>query len=153
MNKELYNRKVKLPDTLKDHLEKSFNSVEGNANTEGYNRNQEIRNSGILSYQQLKRIKNWFDTHEADDKNPSYILNGGQRMSNWVTHVLNHWRSASKQSKQIRADSGMQNQFIKPHTKDQGQVNPQDRHEKGLNKYDVAVTEQIKKINKLIKDI
>jgi hypothetical protein len=43
MNSSLYDRKAKLPDTLKDHLSKSFEMVESDGNTEGHNRNKEIR--------------------------------------------------------------------------------------------------------------
>ena len=153
MNSNLYNRKVKLPDTLIKHLEECFGSVEGNANTEGFNRNQEIRTSGFLTYQQLKRIKNWFDGYSGDGKDAPFILNGGKRMENWCNHVLEHWRTADRHGKEVKADAGMDNQFIKTHDKDRVIVNPGDKHEKGLNKYDVAVTEHIKQINKLIKQI
>ena len=37
MNKDLYHRKAKLPESLKNHLQKSFEMVEGDSNTEGYN--------------------------------------------------------------------------------------------------------------------
>jgi hypothetical protein len=35
--------------------------VEADSNTEGFNRNQELRESGVATYQQIKRIKNLFD--------------------------------------------------------------------------------------------
>ena len=48
MNKDLYHRKAKLPESLKNHLQKSFEMVEGDSNTEGYNRNKELRETGII---------------------------------------------------------------------------------------------------------
>jgi hypothetical protein len=150
MNSELYDRKVKLPDTLKNHLSKSFESVESDANTEGHNRNQEIRESGILTYQQIKRIKNWFDKYDGDGKDAPFILNGGDRMKTWCDHVLNHWRSVIDSGKKVKADSGMSNQYIDSHDKDGIVVNPNDKHESGLNKFDTSVNEEIKRINKLI---
>ena len=153
MNKDLYNRKVKLPDTLINHLGKSFEMVEADSNVEGYNRNKDLRNEPVLTYQQLKRIKNWFDSYNGNKEDAPFILNGGDRMSKWCNHVLDHWRKTLESGKQIKMDTGMENQFIKNHEKDGLPQTPGQKHEKGLNKYDVAVTENIKLINKLIKDI
>ena len=68
MNKDLYNRKAKLPDTLVNHLNKSFEMVEADSNVEGFNRNKELRDNPIVTYQQLKRIKNWFDSYGGKKK-------------------------------------------------------------------------------------
>ena len=153
MNKDLYDRKVKLPETLINHLGKSFEMVEADSNVEGYNRNKDLRNEPVLTYQQLKRIKNWFDSYNGNKEDVPFILNGGDRMSKWCNHVLDHWRKTLESGKQIKMDTGMENQFIKNHEKDGLPQTPGQKHEKGLNKYDVAVTENIKLINKLIKDI
>lgn len=153
MNKDLYNRKAKLPDSLKNHLQKSFEMVEGDSNTEGYNRNKELRETGVMGYPVLKRVKNWFDSYQGDGKDAPYILNGGERMHKWCNHVLNHWRGTLEQGKSIKSDTGMENQYIDNHEKDGVIVNPHDKHEKGINKYDTAITEELKKINKLLKNI
>lgn len=153
MNKELYNRKAKLPESLKNHLQKSFEMVEGDSNTEGYNRNKELRETGIMGYPVLKRVKNWFDSYQGDGKDAPYILNGGDRMHKWCNHVLDHWRGALEQGKSIKSNTGMENQHIDTHEKDGIVVNPHDKHEKGINKFDTAITEEIKKINQLFKII
>ena len=57
MNSKLYDRKAKLPESLIDHLSKSFEMVEADSNVEGFNRNQDLIGSGIITYQQLKRVK------------------------------------------------------------------------------------------------
>jgi len=49
--------------------------------------------------------------------------------------------------------AGMENEYIKYHTKDEIVVNPQQKHEKGINKYDTSVTEQIKQINDIMKTL
>ena len=153
MNKDLYHRKAKLPESLKSHLQKSFEMVEGDSNTEGYNRNKELRETGIVSYPVLKRIKNWFDSYNGDGKDSPYILNGGDRMNKWCDHVLDGWRSRLEKGKSVKSDTGMENQHIKNHEKDGIVVNPHDKHEKGINKFDTAITEEIKKINQLFKII
>ncbi len=82
MNKSLYDKKAKLPESLIKHLEDSFNSIQGDSNTEGYNRNKELREGGIITYQQLKRVKNWFDGYNGNKEDSPFILNGGDRMNN-----------------------------------------------------------------------
>ena len=153
MNKDLYDKKVKLPESLKNHLSKCFDSVDANSNTEGFNRNKELRETGVLNYQRLKRIKNWFDTFDGNKEDAPFILNGGERMKKWCDHVLNHWRSSSDLSKKAKSESGMENQDIKNHNKDGIVINPNDKHEKGINKYDTSVTEQIKQINHIMKTL
>ena len=151
MNKDLYHRKAKLPESLKNHLQKSFEMVEGDSNTEGYNRNKELRETGIMGYPVLKRVKNWFDSYQGDGKDAPYILNGGDRMHKWCNHVLDHWRGSLELGKKIKHDTGMENQYIDNHEKDGIVVNPHDKHERGINKYDTSVTEEIRKINQLFK--
>lgn len=150
MNSKLYDRKAKLPESLIGHLENAFNSIEADSNTEGFNRNQEIRKNGMINYQQLKRIKNWFDSYQGNKEDAPFILNGGDRMNTWCNHVLDHWRNTMDSGKQVKSDTGMQNQFIDSHEKDGTSVNPHDRHEKGINKFDTAISEDIKRMKKII---
>ena len=49
--------------------------------------------------------------------------------------------------------SNMENEYIKYHTKDGIVVNPSKKHEKGINKFDTSVTEQIKQINNIMKTL
>jgi len=150
MNKDLYHRKAKLPAPLIDHLQKSFEMTEGDSNVEGYNRNKELRETGIIGYPVLKRIKNWFDNYDGDGNDAPYILNGGDRMNKWCNHVLSQWRDTLHHGKQIKSDAGMENQFIDTHEK--GFItNPYERHRRDIDKFDTSVNEELKKINKLFK--
>ncbi len=151
MNKNLYDRKAKLPKSLLKHLEECGSMVEANSNTEGFNRNKELRESGIASYQQIKRIKNWLDSFDGEKEDVPVVLNGGERMMKWCNHVLDHWRNVDKGGKKIKMNGGMENQFIDSHDKDGIVINPQDRHEKGINKFDTSIQESItKRFNRLI---
>ena len=123
MNKNLYDRKAKLPKSLIKHLEECGGMVEADSNTEGFNRN----------------------------KDAPFILNGGDRMNKWCNHVLDHWRSVDQGGKKRKMDGGMENQFIDNHAKDGMVVNPHDKHEKGINKFDTTIQESItKRFNRLI---
>jgi hypothetical protein len=147
MNSSLYNKKVKLPDTLIKHLEDCFNSVSADSNVEGYNRNQEIRSSGLATYQQIKRIKNWFDGFSGKKEDAPFILNGGDRMSNWVNAALQQMRNNVSSGKKIKSDGGMSNQYLDSHEKNNFNLN--DKHTTTVDQ--LKVENEIKRINNLIK--
>ena len=153
MNSSLYDRKAVVPDTLLKHLQKCFDSTSTSENDEGGKRNKELRDSKVASYQQIKRIKNWFDQYSGNKEDSPFILNGGDRMKNWCDEVLKTWRGGINNGKKIKGDTGMQNQFIDDHEKNGIIVSPNKRHEKGINKFDSSIKEEIKKINNLIKKI
>ena len=112
MNKELYDRKVKIPDSLCNHLSQCFDSVDANSNVEGFNRNQDMRKSGVATYQQIKRIKNWFESYDGTKEELPFILNGGERMEKWCDSVLDFWRKKLDIGKRAKLAGGMENEYI-----------------------------------------
>lgn len=155
MNKDLYGHKVPLPEDVLTYLGQCF-EVAKNAdeNTEGYNRNQELQDKNFIEYKQLKRIKNFFDNFIGNHKEPSFILNGGVEMKNWVNNELRKMRDYTKMTKTNKMDAGMMNQFIKPHEKkDFTNVRPSQQHDNTFNKHDAAVTESLKRINEIMKQL
>ena len=153
MNSNLYNRIAIIPDSLIKHLNDCFSSVQGNQNVEGYNRNQQLRKGKQATYQQIKRIKSWFDNYNGNKEDAPFILNGGDRMKSWCDEVLRVWRDNDSSGKKIKMDAGMQNQFIDSHTKDQLIKNPLDSHSKTNSDIDVRVEQEIKLMNKLYQKI
>ena len=155
MNKDLYNNpkgEIEFPKDKQQHMKKCFHMVKGaNENVEGFKRNQELQGKNFIDYKQLKRIKNFFDNFKGNHKDPSFILNGGVEMKNWVNDVLRKMRQGLDLTKRNKADTGMQNQYIKPHEKkDFTNVRASQKHASTLQKYDSAVTESLKRINELI---
>lgn len=123
-------------------------------NTEGFNRNKELQNKNFIEYKQLKRIKNFFDNFIGNHKESSFILNGGVEMKNWVNNELRKMRDYTKMTKTNKMDAGMMNQFIKPHEKkDFTNVRPSQQHDNTFNKHDAAVTESLKRINEIMKQL
>ena len=123
-------------------------------NTEGYNRNQELQDKNFIEYKQLKRIKNFFDNFIGNYKESSFILNGGVEMKNWVNNELRKMRDYTKMTKTNKMDAGMMNQFIKPHEKkDFTNVRPSQQHDNTFNRHDAAVTESLKRINEIMKQL
>ena len=123
-------------------------------NTEGYNRNKELQSQKFITYKQLKRIKNFFDSFKGDQKEPSFILNGGVEIKNWVNDELRKMREYVKNTKTNKMNAGMMNQFIDPHEKkDFTNVRPSQEHSRTVDKYNPSVTESLKRINELISKI
>lgn len=108
---------VKTYETLKKE------EINNNKPTEGYKRAKGILENKKIEYKQMKRIKNWFDNYEGDHKDIEYRLNGGKTMHNWVESTLNKETLALKGPKKIKSETGLANQFIKQHEKDNNKVN------------------------------
>ena len=153
MNKNLYDRIAIIPDSLVKHLNDCFSNVQGNQNVEGFNRNQQLRQSRQATYQQIKRIKSWFENYSGKKEDAPFILNGGDRMKSWCDEVLRVWRDNDNSSKTVKMNAGMQNQFIDDHQKDQLIKNPLDSHTKTNSDIDVRVEQEIKLMNKLYQKI
>ena len=158
MNKDLYNSAkgvIEFPKDKQEHMKKCFHMVKNaDENTEGYKRNQELQKQNFIEYKQLKRIKNFFDNFKGNHKDDSFILNGGVEMKNWVNNELRKMRDYIKMNKTNKMNVGMQNQFIKPHEKKNfTNVRPSQEHIKTVDRYNAAVTENLKRINELISKI
>ncbi len=154
MNKEIYEDKVEFPEDMREHMRVCFHKGKhAPEDTEGYKRNQELQGQKTITYKQLKRIKNFFDNFKGKHVDAPFILNGEFKMKNWVNNQLRQMREGIHQSKKIKADTGMQNQFIQNHTKDGIDVRPSKEHSRTVDKYNAAVTESLKRINELISKI
>ena len=75
-------------------------------------------------------------------------------MKNWVNNELRKLRDGIKMTKTNKMNTGMQNQFIKPHEKkDFTNVRPSQKHLSTTQKYDAAITESLRRINEIISKI
>ncbi len=155
MNKSLYDKEIEFPSDKREHMQKCFHMVKGaDENTEGFNRNKELQGKNFISYKQMKRIKNFFDNFKGNQNEPSFILNGGVDMKNWVNDELRKMREYIKNTKTNKMNAGMMNQFIDPHEKkDFTNVRTSQEHSKTVDKYNPSVNESVKRINELISKI
>lgn len=106
-NSELQGKSFDIDKKIGAHLKKIFNAYKGAKNVEGYKRLEELTNKDSVSYEQLKLIKNFFDTYNGDRKSTTYLLNGGTIMKNWVNSTLNDARDGVKNVKNSMSDIGM----------------------------------------------
>jgi hypothetical protein len=83
-----------------------------------------------------------------------FILNGGHYVKGWVDRMLQSMRDGISIPKEIRS-TVLPNQYIQPHTKDDitNMNRPSKSHSNNLEKYNLQVTENLKRINELIKKI
>ena len=153
MNNELYGHKVEIPEEVIGYLNDCFNQVQGaNDSMDGYRRNIDLRNKGQISYQQLKRIKNWFDNYQGDGTDAPFILNGAEYMKNWVNNTLTHLRNQTTST----SDEYEPEYIVEPSQDFQNieKLNrPSVAHKRTIEKYDSAVTESLKRINQIMKKI
>lgn len=157
MNKDLYGNKVELPEEIVGYLKQCHDAVPGaNDSIEGYKRNKELRDSGHVTYQQLKRMKNFFDNFNGNDNDKPFILNGGHYVKNWVDQTLGSMRDGNRHSKEIKSIASPNNEFIDTHEKNANlsyDNRPSQQHKSTLDTYNLQVTEDLKRINELIKKI
>lgn len=154
MNNKLYDTKIVFPEEMKEYMRTSFHKVKDvDTNSEGHKRNQELQGQKTITYQQLKRIKNFFDNFKGKQNDPSFILNGGLKMKHWVNNELRRMREGMYMTKHNKSETGMQNQHIQTHSKDGIDVRPSKEHSRTVDKYNTAVTESLRRINELISKI
>ena len=155
MNKDLYGNTVKLPEDVVEYLQQCFDSANTDDSTiEGFKRNQELRDSRETTYQQLKRMKNWFDNFNGLENDLPFILNGGHYVKNWVNDTLGGIRNNVYMGKKAKSEV-LPNQFIQTHTKDNlNTMNRQSKsHSSTTGEINKDITESLKRINELIKKI
>ena len=124
-NRELKNRYWVLPDGVVHHLEKVKDDNEKEELTKNHTTKEAwdhlvyvLDKKDRLNYQEMKRIKNWFDNHTNATKTKQYELYGGEIMKNWVNNQLNSAVLLVKQHKEAQRAMGKKNAFIKPHEAD-----------------------------------
>jgi len=124
-NSALQGKSWDIPEELYSHLRRTMNAYKGDENVEGYQRLKGLIDNKKVSYEQLKRIKNFFDSEGnvdyMNDKKAStpFILNGGNKMKEWANKVLDTARNNIQSNKDVQKNAGtsVQNTHIKNHSK------------------------------------
>ena len=124
-NKELKSHRWFIPDGVRHHLEK----VKENNKKEELSKNHTTKEAWDhlefilgcergISYNEMKRIKNWFDKNGNATKTKQYELYGGNIMKTWVDNQLKSATLYVKKHKEAQRAMGKENAFIKPHEAD-----------------------------------
>lgn len=156
MNNTLYGNKISLPFDIVRVLKSAYEKHKGtsNNNQEGLTRNKSLIDNKNATYQQLGRIKNWFDTYSGTKTSKEYELNGGDKMKKWVNDTLERMRSGDKTSKEFRKEYLPDKETSKDFKTNISNDNrPSQSHSTGLGKYGIDLSEDIKRINDIISKI
>lgn len=112
-NSELRGGKILIDDDINYHLKRIYNAYNGPKDVEGYERLRGLCDNDNVSYEQLKRIKNFFDGYEGKNNETTYLLNGGTKMREWVKSKLDDMRNNVSSKKKNMKNVGMSNQYQK----------------------------------------
>lgn len=155
MNNQLYDKVWQFPKHLQDHIKVCFAKVpNADANVEGYNRNRRLQTTTSLGYPELKRIKNFFDNHKGTNTDAPFILNGENKMKDYVNSILSGARQSLSTSAKIRRDTGMDKDFAEvPNANVNLNLSQDTANKSTIEKYDLQVTESLKRINELMTKI
>jgi hypothetical protein len=155
VNSQLYNTNIELPEEVKEYLETCFHHVgDTDPNIEGFKRNQELRDTGYVTYQQLGRIKNWFDNYGGDGTDAPFILNGADYMRNWVENTTQQLRKNDSFTNRVETEY-MPDDIDDTYIKDLGPIADMARPSKDHSTFvqDIRIKEDLDRINNLIKKI
>jgi len=95
-NSELLNTTYKLPP---DVIQVIQSTLVSNSTGDGVRRAKYMLKNGVVTYQVLKRLKNFFDTYNPRVVTPAqYNLSGGEPMRSFVERTLNANRDAVKRT-------------------------------------------------------
>lgn len=100
-NSELYGKTFRIPEKI---IKQINSAIIKHPNFEGIKRAKFIIKNGVLTYQALKRIKNFFDGfNQESDSHEKYELAGGDLMKNFIERTLNTNRNSIERSKEIKS--------------------------------------------------
>ena len=155
MNKELYGKSWDFPKDLQNHMRICFAKVKNaDANTEGYNRNRRLQTATTISYPELKRVKNFFDNHTGTPQDAPFILNGESKMRDFVNSSLSGARQSLATSKILDKTLVWKKNLFKHQMPNVNlNISTDGANKSSLEKYDLQVTESLKRINNIMKKI
>ena len=155
MNSNLYGKNFQIPDDVRKHLVSMYQQ-HGNAGQggDGYERNRQLQNSPSLSYQQAKRIKNFFDSFKGDQNGPDFNLNGGIKMKQFVETILSGARRGLEMTDRNKRETGMQMDREYISKLPNMNISPSKEHKSGPEKHmNEEVVQSLKRINEIMEKL
>jgi hypothetical protein len=153
VNKDLYGKEYEIPPHIVNTLRNALNKY-GKNSTKNVKRVKELTEIGKATYQQLKRIKNWFDSNQ-NTSDPEFHLLGGGTFKGWVNQTLDSDRGAIDLSKKAKSVA-MDNQYLSSHEKNNDvrkDLRPSQSHKDSIHRHASGLEENVSRINDLIKKI
>ena len=118
-NRELKHRFFPLGKNIRQHLQNTLDGYEGDRTINGFKRlNNILSMENGIAYNEMKRLKNFFDNYQGTPNSIEYILNGGEPMRLWINATLNRATKGVEDFKTAKKEAGIPNAYIRPHEKD-----------------------------------
>jgi len=119
MNSELYGNVYNIPDKILNQISITLQKFK-KINSNGKKRANNFLRERTITYQNLKRMKNYFDNLSGDFDAIEFELAGGMLMKNFVNNLLDKERKKINNSnKNLSQYGGFDNVYNKEHNKDQ----------------------------------
>jgi hypothetical protein len=136
MNSEMYGNQYQVPQDV-------LNSLENHKDETTINN---IFVNGYLTYQNMKKILHDIDNGKFGDKNLSTL-------KSFITQNLGSDRGSVDRQKRDASDSGMQNQYLSAHRKNDPRNITDKPHSKFYENYNKEVVDSLKRINEIMKKL
>ncbi len=135
MNSEMYGNQYQVPQDVLSSLENYKDETTIN----------NIFTKGYLTYQNMKKILHDIDNGKFGDKDLSTL-------KSFITQNLGSDRGSIRRQKRDASDSGMQNQYLSAHQKNDPR-NITDKPHSKLYENNREVVENLKRINEIMRQI
>lgn len=137
-NRELYDKTYQIPTDILNNINKTLIA---NPNGEGVKRAKFMLKNRAITYQAMKRLKNYFDYYNQQNGDTvQYALAGGDLMKSFIDSTLNQNRDAVDRSKKIKQDIHTNpNSELKMHQTPKLTETTKEKKKKELAKNAVAV--------------
>lgn len=135
MNNELYGKKYEIPENVLNSLE----------NHKDETTIKNIFTNGYLTYQNMKKILHDIDNNKFNGRDLSSL-------KSFITQNLGSDRGSVNRQKRDASDSGMQNQYLSAHKKNDPR-NITDKPHSKLYENNKEVVESLKRINEIMRQI
>ena len=135
MNNDLYGKKYEIPENVLNSLE----------NHKDETTIKNIFTNGYLTYQNMKKILHDIDNNKFQGKDLSSL-------KSFITQNLGSDRGSINRQKRDASDSGMQNQYLSAHQKNDPR-NITDKPHSKLYENNKEVVESLKRINEIMRQI
>ena len=136
MNSEMYGNQYQVPQDV-------LNSLENHKDETTINN---IFVNGYLTYQNMKKILHDIDNGKFGDKNLSTL-------KSFITQNLGSDRGSVDRQKRDASDSGMQNQYLSAHRKNDPRNITDKPHSKLYENFNKEVVDSLKRINEIMNKI
>jgi len=100
-NQELQGKRYLVPSGVTNYIKSTLMNY---PNVDGVKRAKNIIHNPNLSYEEMKRLKNYFDTSNSQTDGVRYALAGGDGMKQFIETTLAQDRAGVQRSKEVRRD-------------------------------------------------